>query len=122
MKMSAANLTRVLSFQRHSLNVGFSSSISVLKRGLCVGSSYPDADEVVLKPISASVTRNLESHGPDFNFQPGHQHHQHGMSQGGHGHSNGGVQKGYLLNGSRTVMGQRPPAAKTVMEQRDNRR
>ena len=107
-----------LSLQRfNSFNnpVAVSASASIIvRRNLC-----DKTDEVVLKPINASVAKNLETHGPDFNFQPGHQHHQHGTS---HGHSHGGVQKSYLLNGSRTVMGQRPSAPKTVMEQRDNRR
>jgi hypothetical protein len=80
-----------------------------------------------LRPISAFVTKNVENLERKENFVPGHQHHQHGMTQGGGGHSHGAPKVGgYLLNGSRTVNDQRPSPSKpkdvTVMAQRDSRR
>lgn len=88
-----------------------------------------------LPPISASTKRNLENFQQQHGFptapQP-HQHHHHASAAGG-------VPKSFLLNGSRTVLEQRPatpyqgkpavtapfqsrPKAATVMAQRDQRR
>jgi hypothetical protein len=88
--------------------------------------SFVSAKRAPLKPISASVTKNLEHLENLDGFVPGHQHHQHGMSSGG-GHGGGGQAGNYLLNGSKTVNGQRPsgprkPIDVTVMAQRDARR
>lgn len=93
--------------------------------------SFSTASRPPLKPISASVAKNLESLENKDGFVPGHQHHQHGMTTGGGFRGEqaaaAGGGGGYLLNGSRTVNGQRPSAQRkpidvTVMAQRDARR
>lgn len=104
-----------------------SASFSSTSRSPLKPISFVSATRAPLKPISASVTKNLEHLENLDGFVPGHQHHQHGMSSGG-GHGGGGGQAGnYLLNGSKTVNGQRPsgprkPIDVTVMAQRDARR
>ena len=66
--------------------------------------------EPQLKSISAFVNTNVENLkdrvGDEADFVPGHQHHQHGTSHGGHSH--GGAKKKFLLNGSQTVVEARP--------------
>jgi hypothetical protein len=107
-----------------------SASFSSTSRPPLKPISFVSATRAPLKPISASVTKNLEHLENLDGFVPGHQHHQHGMSSGGGhgGHGGGGGQAGnYLLNGSKTVNGQRPsgprkPIDVTVMAQRDARR
>jgi hypothetical protein len=105
-----------------SVSVSFSSTSKAPVKPI----SFVSATRAPLKPISASVTKNLEHLENLDGFVPGHQHHQHGMSSGG-GHGGGGQAGNYLLNGSKTVNGQRPsgprkPIDVTVMAQRDARR